>query len=171
MHFDPDAYDLKCHQMTDEVLIARRAHYVRQIASTSTGAALHTAAGAATAGLTWLMVPYDAARIRHARKKRKILERHAVERGLAVKTKRGDVLIPMALGAAIGAVAFEGAGMCAEMVGADSGSKAVVKGVAHLGLDAGVAAAEHKHAERAKRKSETKGDERRVSLGEKSGKE
>ncbi|KAK2770790.1 hypothetical protein CKAH01_04297 [Colletotrichum kahawae] len=177
MHFDPEAYNLKCHQMTDETLLTRRAHYVRQMASGSTGAALHTAAGAATAGLTWLMIPYDAARIRNARRKRRILEKHAVERGLTVKTKRGDVLIPMALGVTLGAVAFEGAEMCADaVVAADAeGSKEVhwiVKGVAHLGLDAGVAAVEHAHARSEKTRSETgwkwERGRREAPLGEKS---
>ncbi|EQB58046.1 hypothetical protein CGLO_01760 [Colletotrichum gloeosporioides Cg-14] len=173
MHFDPEAYNLKCYQMTDEALLARRANYVRQLASGSTGAALHTAAGAATAGLTWLMVPYDAARIRNARRKRRILEQHAVERGLTVKTKRGDVLIPMAVGVTLGAVAFEGAGMCADAVVADTGGpKEVVKGVAHLGLDAGVAAIEHAHAKNEKTRSATrwkwKRGLREASLDEKS---
>ncbi|OHF04424.1 hypothetical protein CORC01_00276 [Colletotrichum orchidophilum] len=162
MPFDADAYDLKCRQMSDEIIIARRSHYVRQLASSSTGAALHTAAGAVTAGLSWLMVPYDAARIRNARRKRRILERHAVERGLAVETRRGDVLVPVAMGLTFGAVAIEGAEMCADVLvgtGGDGSSGAaathgVVKGVAHVGLDAGIAAAEHAHAKREKMKVE-----------------
>ncbi|KAK1638909.1 hypothetical protein BDP81DRAFT_447811 [Colletotrichum phormii] len=163
MPFNADAYDLKCRQMSNEALIARRTHYVRQLASSSTATALHTAAGAVTAGLSWLMVPYDAARIRNARRERRILERHAVERGLAVKTKRGDVLVPMALGVTFGAVAIEGAEVCADvLVGTGGGSSSsaaaaahgVVKGVAHVGLDAGIATAEHAQAKRGKMKVE-----------------
>ncbi|KAL0939504.1 uncharacterized protein CTRU02_206114 [Colletotrichum truncatum] len=181
MPFDAEAYDLKCRQMDDNALIARREHYVRQIASSSTGAALRTAAGAATAGLTWLMIPYDAARIHNARRKRKILEKHAIDRGLTIETKCGDVLGPMALGATLGVVAFEGAQMCADMVmGADGGGSAAeskeageaVKGIAHLGLDAGIAAVEHKHAQREKSHEtgrEWKDGRRRVSLDEKPG--
>ncbi|KXH51565.1 hypothetical protein CNYM01_09726 [Colletotrichum nymphaeae SA-01] len=175
MPFNAEAYDLKCRQMSDEALIARRSHYVRQLASSSTATALHTAAGAVTAGLSWLMVPYDAARIRNARRKRRILEKHAVERGLAVKTKRGDVLVPMALGVTFGAVAIEGAEVCADvLVGSTGGSSSgvaataahgVVKGVAHVGLDAGIAAAEHAHAKRGK----MKGDERSIRGSERGG--
>ncbi|KAJ0298196.1 hypothetical protein COL5a_007770 [Colletotrichum fioriniae] len=161
MPFNAEAYDLKCRQMSNEALIARRSHYVRQLAGSSTATALHTAAGAVTAGLSWLMVPYDAARIRNARRKRRILERHAVERGLAVKTKKGDLLVPMALSVTFGAVAIEGAEVCADvLVGSTGGSSSsaaaataahgVVKGVAHVGLDAGVAAAEHAQAKQGK---------------------
>ncbi|KAK1503485.1 hypothetical protein CTAM01_04797 [Colletotrichum tamarilloi] len=172
MPFNAEAYDHKCRQMSDEALIARRSHYIRRLASSSTATALHTAAGAVTAGLSWLMVPYDAARIRNARRKRRILERHAVERGLAVKTKRGDVLVPMALGVTFGAVAIEGAEVCADvLVGSTGGSTSsaaahgVVKGVAHVGLDAGVAAAEHAQAKRGKMKV----DGRLMGVGERGG--
>ncbi|TDZ37975.1 hypothetical protein CTRI78_v011000 [Colletotrichum trifolii] len=159
MDFDPQAYNIKCFHMSDETLIARRAHYVRQMSSNSTGAVLHTAAGAVSFGLTWLMVPYDAAKISNARKKRKILEKHALMRGLAYKTKKGDVLIPMAIGVALGAAAFEGAGLLAdELVDKDDAPElaAAVKGAAHLGIDAGIAAGEHVHAERSKRKKAAK---------------
>ncbi|GKT48476.1 uncharacterized protein ColSpa_08657 [Colletotrichum spaethianum] len=157
MPFDPEAYRLKCAEMPDDVLLARRSHYVRRLASSATGAALHTAAGGFTFGLTWLLVPYDAARIHNARRKRRILEEHALDRGLAVETKRGDVLVPMAAGLALGAVAFEGAAACAELLvdgGEGSSEATLVKGAAHLGLDAAIAAAEQSHAQKEKTTAE-----------------
>ncbi|GKT55600.1 hypothetical protein ColTof4_14142 [Colletotrichum tofieldiae] len=160
MPFDPEAYHLKCGEMPDDVLLARRAHYVRQLASCSTGAAVHTAVGGFTFGLTWLMVPYDAARIRNARRKRRILEEHALGRGLAVKTERGDVLVPMAVGLALGAVAFEGAAVCADLLAQGNGSSesTLVKGAAHLGLDAAIATAEQSHGQKEKTKAESKSE-------------
>ncbi|KAK6226583.1 hypothetical protein QIS74_00138 [Colletotrichum tabaci] len=158
MPFDPEVYNLKCAGLSDDALLSRWSYYVRQLASSSTGAALHTAAGGFTLGLTWLMIPYDAARIRNARRKRRILEEHAVDRGLAVRTKSGDVLLPMAVGLALGAVAFGGAALSADLLVGGNGSSrlTVVKGAAHLGLDAAIAAAERSFADKEKTKIETK---------------
>ncbi|TQN72691.1 hypothetical protein CSHISOI_02763 [Colletotrichum shisoi] len=74
------------------------------------------------------------------------------------RMKRGDVLLPMVVGLALGAVAFGGAVLSADLLVGGNGSSGltVVKGAAHLGLDAAIAAAERSFADKEKTKIEKK---------------
>ena len=104
MPFDFDAYQKKCNGMTTEELNKEWDNYTRQIAGGSTSTATSILLSGITGGVSLIGLGFSAPRIHNARKKREIIQAGLDARGTTHHTHAKDVLIPMAMVGAAGAI-------------------------------------------------------------------
>lgn len=154
-------FDALCADLSDEELQLKWQHYTRALTSASTSTSVAVLAAGPTGGVSIIGAMIAGPLLHNARRKRQMVGRHMRSRGLEPETRRKDVLVPMAIGGAVGAATMGVGSIGAEALAVDAVvDKTVAKVVLHTALDVGATAGEERHL-----KHELKKERRRLAAG------
>lgn len=154
------AFDGLCADLSDEELQLKWQHYTRALTSASTSTTVAILAAGPTGGVSMIGAMIAGPLLHNARKKRAIVGRHMLSRGLEPETRSKDIYVPLAIGSAVGAATMGLGSVGAEALAVDAIiDKTVGKVVLHTALDVAATAGEEKHLRHEHRKEQRKRSE------------
>jgi len=156
MPFDYKEYQRKCDSLTAEQLQAEYENYTRQLAGGATSTATSVLLSPFTAGVSLVGIGLSAPRVHNARKKREIIEAGLQARGETHRTRKRDVLAPVAVAGTLSGLTLGLAGPGADMIAGQAVGHGMEYAASHVALDASGALVEHKHDKRTHQKAHQK---------------
>ncbi|KAE9369530.1 hypothetical protein N431DRAFT_49787 [Stipitochalara longipes BDJ] len=156
MPFDYEEYQRKCDSLTTDQLQAEYENYTRQLAGGATSTATSVLFSPFTAGISLVGIGLSAPRVHNARKKREIIEAGLQARGETHRTRKRDVLAPVAVAGTLSGLTLGLAGPGADMIAGQVVGHGMEYAASHVALDATGAIVEHKHDKRTHQKAHQK---------------
>ncbi|PMD42491.1 hypothetical protein L207DRAFT_581149 [Hyaloscypha variabilis F] len=156
MPFDYREYQRKCDSLTVDQLQAEYENYTRQLAGGATSTATSVLFSPFTAGISLVGIGLLAPRVHNARKKREIIEAGLQARGKTHRTRKRDVLAPVAVAGTLSGLTLGLAGPGADMIAGQAVGHGMEYAASHVALDATGAIVEHKHGKRTHQKAHHK---------------
>jgi len=156
MPFDYREYQRKCDSLTVDQLQAEYENYTRQLAGGATSTATSVLFSPFTAGISLVGIGLSAPRVHNARNKREIIEAGLQARGKTHRTRKRDVLAPVAVAGTLSGLTLGLAGPGADMIAGQAVGHGMEYAASHVALDATGAIVEHKHGKHTHQKAHHK---------------